>query len=51
LRHGRYAAATLLLSVDMHPRVFMALLGHSQMRTPSTSTATSYRRSREGRRP
>jgi integrase len=33
LRDGRHTAATLLLSEDVHPRVIMELLGHSQMRT------------------
>src|SRR3712207_3973509 len=30
---GRHTAATLLLSENVHPRVVMELLGHSQMRT------------------
>lgn len=30
---ARHTAATLLLSVGVHPRVVMELLGHSQMRT------------------
>ena len=33
LRDGRHTAATLLLSENVHPRVVMELLGHSQMRT------------------
>jgi integrase len=33
LHDGRYTAATLLLSENVHPRVVMELLGHSQMRT------------------
>jgi integrase len=33
-RHdGRHTAATLLLTENVHPRVVMELLGHSQMRT------------------
>ena len=30
---GPHTAATLLLSENVHPRVVMELLGHSQMRT------------------
>jgi integrase len=33
LHDGRHTAATLLLSENVHPRVVMELLGHSQMRT------------------
>src|SRR3954447_23205334 len=33
LHDGRHTAATLLLTENMHPRVVMELLGHSQMRT------------------
>ena len=33
LHDGRHTAATLLLSENVHPRVVMDLLGHSQMRT------------------
>ena len=33
LHDGRHTAATLLLSGNVHPRVVMELLGHSQMRT------------------
>jgi integrase len=33
LHDGRHTAATLLLSENVHPRVLMELLGHSQMRT------------------
>jgi integrase len=33
LRDGRHTAATLVLTVGVHPRVVMELLGHSQMRT------------------
>jgi hypothetical protein len=33
LHDGRHTAATLLLSENMHPRVVMELLAHSQMRT------------------
>jgi hypothetical protein len=32
LHDGRHTAATLLLSENVHPRVVMELLGHSQMR-------------------
>src|SRR3954465_10806978 len=33
LHDGRHTAATLLLTENVHPRVVMELLGHSQMRT------------------
>src|SRR3954469_25214289 len=33
LHDGRHTAATLLLSENVHPRVVMELLGHSQIRT------------------
>jgi len=33
LHDGRHTAATLLLSENVHPRVVMELLGHTQMRT------------------
>jgi hypothetical protein len=33
LHDGRHTAATRLLSENVHPRVVMELLGHSQMRT------------------
>ncbi len=33
LHEGRHAAATLLLSEGVHPRVVMKVLGHAQMRT------------------
>jgi integrase len=33
LHDGRHTAAALLLSANVHPRVVMELLGHSQMRT------------------
>jgi hypothetical protein len=33
LHDGRHTAATVLLSENVHPRVVMELLGHSQMRT------------------
>ncbi|SDM04073.1 Site-specific recombinase XerD [Geodermatophilus siccatus] len=33
LHDGRHTAATLLLSENVHPRVVVELLGHSQMRT------------------
>ena len=33
LHDGRHTAATLLLSENVHPRVVMEILGHSQMRT------------------
>jgi integrase len=33
LHDSRHTAATLLLSENVHPRVVMALLGHSQLRT------------------
>ena len=33
LHDGRHTAATLLLCENVHPRVVMELLGHSQMRT------------------
>jgi integrase len=33
LHDGRHTAATLLLGENVHPRVVMELLGHSQMRT------------------
>src|SRR5215210_3861878 len=33
LHDDRHTAATLLLSENVHPRVVMELLGHSQMRT------------------
>ena len=33
LHHGRHTTATLLLDENVHPRVVMELLGHSQMRT------------------
>jgi integrase len=33
LPDGRHTAATLLFSENVHPRVVMELLGHSQMRT------------------
>jgi integrase len=33
LHDGRHTAATLLLSENVHPRVVMELLGHSQRRT------------------
>jgi len=33
LHDGRHTTATLLLSENVHPRVVMELLGHSQMRT------------------
>jgi integrase len=39
LHYGRPAAATLLLSEGVHPRVVMELLGHAQMRT----TTDTYR--------
>jgi integrase len=33
LHDGRHTAGTLLLTENVHPRVVMELLGHSQMRT------------------
>jgi integrase len=41
LHDGRHTAATLLLSEGVHPRVVMEVLGHSQMRTTTDTTAMS----------
>ena len=56
LHDGRHTAATLLLSEDVHPRVVMELLGHSQMRTdghlqPRDAGASPRSGRPDGRRP